>query len=169
MLAGWLQARGGELEAGSELVDASLEAYMRAGNRLGLSRFYVMQADLRLLAGDRASAFAAIRTAEQHVEQTGERYSEAELFRFKGRMLMDGDPEGATAAFEHAVAAARAQHATLFELRSATQLAEHQRTLGATCTTLARVAELLERFPAGLELPDLVQARALLGAKMTAS
>jgi len=169
MLAGWLQARGGELEAGSELVDASLEAYMRAGNRLGLSRFYVMQADLRLLAGDRASAFAAIRTAEQHVEQTGERYSEAELFRFKGRMLMDGDPEGATAAFEHAVAAARAQHATLLELRSATQLAEHQRTLGATCTTLARVAELLERFPAGLELPDLVQARALLGAKMTAS
>ena len=64
------------------------------------------------------------------MEETGERFSESELFRFKGRALMAGDrpdPHGATAAYERAAGAAREQNAKLLELRAVTRLAEHQR------------------------------------------
>ena len=67
------------------------------------------------------------------MEETGERFSASELFRFKGRALMAGDspdPQGATAAYEAGVRAAREQNAKLLELRAATRLAEHQRAIG---------------------------------------
>ena len=126
LLHGALRARAGELEQGRAMVDAALDAYLRSGARLGLSRFYVLQAELSLAAGDPAGAFAALETAEAHVATTGERYSEVELHRFKGRLLLAaGDGDGATAAFERAVAVAREQRAVMLELRAATSLAQH--------------------------------------------
>ena len=50
-------------------------------------------------AGDQAGALAALEAAERHIAQTGERYSEADLYRFKARLWSDP---------EHAPAAARA-------------------------------------------------------------
>ena len=94
---------------------------------------------------------------------TGERYSEAELYRFKGRLLLAaGDADGATAAFERAVAVAREQRAVMLELRAATTLAQHDGT------GLDRLAELCARFPAELGLDDLDTARGALGAQMPA-
>ena len=92
LLRGWMQARGGELEAGRRRVDEGLQAYLRSGALLGLSRFYVLRAGLCVMAGDRAGAFRDVEAAEQHVAQTGERYAEAELYRFKGRLLIETDP-----------------------------------------------------------------------------
>jgi hypothetical protein len=120
------------------------------------------------MAGDRAGAFRDVAAAEQHVSQTGERYAEAELYRFKGRLLSEADPAGARAAFEHAVAAARGQSAVLLELRAATELAELERAGGEPAATAARVAELCERFPADSPLRDVVRARALLAAEVGA-
>ena len=51
LLLGWMQARGGELEAGRRRVDEGLQAYLRSGALLGLSRFYVLRAGLCLMAG----------------------------------------------------------------------------------------------------------------------
>ena len=107
LLLGWVQARRGELEAGRRRVDEGLHAYLRSGALLGLSRFYVLRAGLCLMAADRPGALRNVEAAEQHVEQTGERYAEAELYRFKGRLLIEADPAGARAAFERAVAVAR--------------------------------------------------------------
>ena len=171
LLDGALQARAGKLEAGCALVDGALAAYQRSGSRLGLSRFYVLQADLRLLSGNHAGAFASLEAAEEHTVSTGERYTEAELHRFKGRLLMaqpHPDVEAATAAFEQAVAAAHRQHATLLELRAATTLALHQRQTGAPATALERVAQLSDRLSAHSALADLVQARGLLDQPVAA-
>ena len=115
------------------------------------------------LSGDHAAAFASLAAAEEHMVSTGERYTEAELYRFKGRLLMaqpHPDVEAATAAFEQAVAAAHRQHAALLELRAATTLALHQRQTGAPAAALERVAELSDRLSAHAALADLVQARA---------
>ena len=146
LLNGALRARTGELERGRAIVDAALDTYARSGSRLGLSRFAVLQAELSLAAGDQAGAFAGLAAAEAHVASTGERYSETELYRFKGRLLLGGDPEGATAAFERAVAVAREQGAVMLELRAATTLAQHDGS------GRERLAELVARFPAELEL-----------------
>jgi hypothetical protein len=72
------------------------------------------------------------------------------------------DMDGATAAFERAVAAARGQHATLLELRALTTLITHQQAIGVPVSSLGRLAELVGHFPEDCELADLVQARALL-------
>jgi predicted ATPase len=135
-------------------VDEGLQAYLRSGALLGLSRFYVLRAGLCVMAGDRNRALRDVEAAEQHVEQTGERYAEAELLRFKGRLLIETDPSAAHAAFERAVAVARSQSAVLLELRAATELA---RLSGAGAE---RLAELCERFPASLR--DVARARAVL-------
>jgi hypothetical protein len=72
------------------------------------------------------------------------------------------DPDGATAAYERAVSAAREQNAKLLELRAAAQLAMHQRRVGETCTALERVASLCDWFAPTPDLPDVARARALL-------
>jgi class 3 adenylate cyclase/tetratricopeptide (TPR) repeat protein len=165
LFSGWLQGRAGELEPGTKRLEQSLDAYRASGSRLSLPLFYVLLADLRLMAGDRPRALEVLRAGEEYVAETGERFTESELYRFTGRALMSGespDPDGATAAFEHAVACAREQNARLLELRAATHLAVHQRAIGASPTALETLESLCDWFASASELPDVVRARGLL-------
>jgi tetratricopeptide (TPR) repeat protein len=171
LLSGWLQGRAGELQLGTARVEECLDAYRASGSRLGLPHFHILLADLRRAAGDRSGALDLLRTAEECIEETGERFSESELFRFKGRVLMAGDspdPHAATAAFERAVRAAREQNAKLLELAAANRLAEHQRKIGETCTALDRVAALCDSFGPSSELVDVVRGRALVASESMA-
>jgi predicted ATPase len=148
-------------------VEESLDAYLGSGSRLGLPHFHILLADLWLAAGDQRRALDVLRVGEEYIEETGERFSESELFRFKGRVLMAGDSpdrDGATAAFERAVAAAREQNAKLLELRAATRLAELQSSVGETPSVQDRVAALCDWFPPASELADVVRGRALVAA-----
>jgi predicted ATPase len=167
LLSGWRRGRAGELAAGTALLEESLEAYLASGSRLALPHFRVLLADLRLAAGDRAGALDVLRGGEEYIEETGERFSESELHRFKGRVLMAGDspdPDGAAAAYRRAVAAAREQNAKMLELRAATRLAAHERRTVARGTALQDLAVLCDWFPAGSELPDVARARALVAS-----
>jgi class 3 adenylate cyclase/predicted ATPase len=171
LLSGWLEGRAGELELGTTRVEESLDAYLGSGSRLGLPHFHILLADLRLAAGDQRRALDVLRAGEEYIEETGERFSESELFRFKGRVLMAGDspdPHGATAAYEWAVGAAREQNAKLLELRAATRLVAHQRRIGETCTTVDQVAALCDWFDPTLELPDVARARTLVASESMA-
>jgi class 3 adenylate cyclase/predicted ATPase len=168
LLSGWLHGRAGELELGTTRLEESLDAYLASGSRLGLPTFYILLADLRLAAGDWRRALDVLRAGEEFIEETGERFSESELFRFKGRALMAGDspdPHGATAAYERAVGAAREQNAKLLELRAATRLAAHQRRLGEDCTALDQLVALCDWFAPESELPDVVRARTLVATE----
>jgi class 3 adenylate cyclase/tetratricopeptide (TPR) repeat protein len=168
LLSGWLRGRAGALELGTARLEESLDAYLASGSRLGTPHFQVLLADLRLAAGDRRRALDALRAGEEYIEESGERFSESELFRFKGRVLMAGDtpdPQGATAAYNRAVAAAREQNAKMLELRAATRLAAHERNIGEIPTALNDLAALCEWFPATSELPDVARARALVASR----
>jgi predicted ATPase len=167
LLAAWLRGRAGDLEGGTAALEESLDAYLASGSRLSVPHFYILLADLRLAAGDRDAALGVLGAGEEHIAQTGERFSESELFRFKARALMSGDdtdPDGATAAYERAVGAAREQNARLLELRAATRLAAHQLSLGETPRALDRVAALCDWFAPAPELADVARARALLAS-----
>ena len=168
LLSGWLRGRAGELELGAARVQESLQAYLASGSRLGLPHFRVLLADLRVAAGDRRGALDELRAGEEYIEETGERFSESELFRFKGRVLMAGDapdPHGATAAYERAVAAAREQNARMLELRAATRLTAHQRATGEPPTALDRLTALCEWFGPASDLPDVARARTLIASE----
>jgi predicted ATPase len=171
LLSGWLQGRAGALRHGIGRVQESLDAYLASGSRLGLPHFQILFADLRRAAGDRRGALDLLRRGEEYIEETGERFSESELFRFKGRVLMSGDapdPDGATAAFERAVTSAHEQNTKLLELQAATRLAEHQRRIGAPCTAVDRVAALYDAFDPESQLPALMRARTLVASETTA-
>jgi tetratricopeptide (TPR) repeat protein len=171
LLSGWIQGRAGALEHGLGRVQESLDAYLASGARLGLPHFHILYADLRRAAGDRQGALDLLRDAEEYIEATGERFSESELFRFKGRLLMMGerpDPHGATAAFERAVAAANEQNAKLLELQAATRLAEHKASIGEPTTVLERIEELCDWFGPASQLRDITRARALLRSETMA-
>jgi class 3 adenylate cyclase/tetratricopeptide (TPR) repeat protein len=167
LFSGWSKGRAGEPRIGAKEIEDSLDEYIASGCKLALTNFYVLLADLRLAAGDQGAALEALRAGEQHLETTGERFFQSELSRFMGRTLMEGpapDPDAATAAYEQAVAAARAQEAKLPWLRAATHLAMHRRNLGAASAELDELSSLCEWF-GECELPDVTRARALLAAQ----
>jgi predicted ATPase len=171
LLSGWLQGRSGQLEPGTTRLEESLDAYVRSGSRLGLPHFHILLADLRRAAGDQHGALDLLAAGEEYIEETGERFSESELFRFKGRVLMaldSPDPHGATAAFERALAAARDQNAKLLELSAANRLAEHQLKIGETCTALEQVAALCDWFGPASDLADVARARTLVASETMA-
>ncbi|MGH2896440.1 MAG: hypothetical protein ACRDPM_24660, partial [Solirubrobacteraceae bacterium] len=173
--AGWQQGRSGQLRPSIAVLEEQIDAYLASGSRLSLPHFYILLADLRLAAGDQPQALEALRAGRAHIIDTGERFSESELFRFMGRALMTGDspdPEAATAAYEQAIAAAAEQNAKLLELRAVTGLAVHQGRTGEEATALERVAALCDwfgRVGSGSQLPDTVRARRLLSVQQTPS
>lgn len=167
LFGGWFRGRAGDPRTGAKQIEANLDEYTASGCKLALTNFYVLLADLQLAAGDQDASLKSLRDGERHLETTGERFFESELFRFMGRTLMEGaapDPDAATAAYERAVSAARAQDAKLLWLRAATHLTMHRRKLGDTCTELDELASLLDWFGES-ELPDVARARALLAAQ----
>ena len=170
MLAAWQRGRAGELAPAIAELEQGLDDYLASGSRLSLPHFYILLADLRRAAGRPGSALDALKAGEEHVAATREGFSESELYRFKGRLLMAGDapdPAAATAAFERAIVAAHGREARLLELRAATQLAVHQRRIGDTVTALQRVAALCEWFGPTSEVADVVRARRLIAVEPT--
>ena len=173
--AGWQQGRAGDLRSSVAVLEEQVDAYLASGSRLSLPHFYILLADLRLAAGDQPKALEALRAGRAHIIDTGERFSESELFRFMGRALMTGespDAAAATAAYEQAISAAAEQNAKLLELRAVTGLAVHQGRTGAEATALERVAELCDWFEgvgSGSQLPDIVRARRLLSVQSASS
>jgi class 3 adenylate cyclase/tetratricopeptide (TPR) repeat protein len=166
----WLQGRSGRLELGIARLQEELVAYFAAGSRLSVAHFYILLADLRLAAGDRRRALDALRSGQEHIEVTGERFAECDLHMFRGRALMSGaepDATAATAAFERAAEVAREQDAALLELRAATYLASHQLQVREPPTALARVETLCRWFGPDSRIPDVLRARALVGDEAT--
>jgi predicted ATPase len=96
-------------------------------------------------------------------ERTGERFYEAELHRLHGELVLArGDAAGARSAFSKAEELARTQGAAMLVLRAAVRLGRLSlppEEAGPDRDSLraARVA-----MPAGVRLPDIDEADALL-------
>jgi predicted ATPase len=97
------------------------------------------------------------------VEQTGERYCEAELHRMRGELeLMSGNKIQAEASFQEAIRVARQQEAKSWELRAATSLARLWRTQGKETQARELLADTYSWFKEGFDTPDLIEAKTLL-------
>jgi predicted ATPase len=97
------------------------------------------------------------------VEETGERYWEAERHRLRAELLlMQGDEAGAEASLQKAVEVARRQSAKSWELRSTVSLARLWRDRGKVDAARQMLAETYGWFTEGFVTTDLKAARALL-------
>jgi predicted ATPase len=135
----------------------------------GISVGYYLPRRLGFLAEGQAQAgqpeegLGTLAEALALVEQTGERYWEAELHRLKGELLlMQGDEAEAEASFQKAIDVARRQQAKSWELRATTSLCRLWQEQGRIDEARHMLAEIYGWFTEGFDTLDLREAKALL-------
>jgi len=142
-----------------------LAAYRATGARVQSTYHLILLAQALAACRRHGEGLAAVREAAALVEETGERFVEAEIHRLEANLLLseNGSAE-AEACYARALAVARAQQARSLELRAACDLAR----LWAERGDRARAAELLAPiygwFTEGFDTADLKEAKALLDA-----
>ena len=108
-------------------------------------------------------AHASLDEAFSFIDETDERYWEAELFRLKGRLLLsEGDIAGAEACYKKAMEIARKQEAKSLELRAVMSLSRLWRTQGKISNARSMLVEICHWFTEGLDTPELLEAKELL-------
>jgi predicted ATPase len=159
-------ARNGGLSSGLEIMRRGVEL-LREQNALindGVVKIALAEAEAR--AGDVDRAVAVLDEALATSDRTGQRAFEAELHRARSELLLRRDPANpATAeeALQTAIAVAKRQATRTFELRAALALAKLYQSTGRPAEAHDVVAQALEGFSPTPEMPEIAEARALLG------
>jgi predicted ATPase len=114
------------------------------------------------LAGD---GIDLLDKAMEQVDQSGQRWCEAEIHRSKGELLA-GSPDApqAESCLQRSLATARRQGARLWELRAACSLGRLWRDQGKHDDARDLLRPIHGWFAEGFDTPDLKEARALLDA-----
>lgn len=163
ILQGWAMAEQGRPAEGGTRVEEGIAAYRATGAAVFLPYWSALLADARSVSGRVAEGVALLGEALDRSEATGERWSEAELLRWKGEALLRlADRDRAEACLLRAVSVARGQGARMWELRAATSLARLWQDQGRRAEAHDRLAPVYGWFSEGFDTPDLREARALL-------
>ena len=165
VIRGWALTESGELETGLAQLRQGLLAWRATGANVYEPHFLGLQAEALGRSGAVEEGLDLIAKALDRVEETGERWFEAELHRIMGELMLllpRPDPIAAEARFDHAAATARQQGAKLWELRAATSLARLWRQQGRRGEAHDLLAPLYIQFTEGFRTPDLQAASAIL-------
>jgi class 3 adenylate cyclase/predicted ATPase len=152
--------------------DGDGEARMREGLALWNEMDYRLFAPLTgtLLAERDAEAgrvevgLATLDAQLAAIEQTGQRWFDAEVHRVRGELLLKlrrPDVAAAESAFMRAIEIARSQQTRTFELRAALSLAKLYQTAGRNQVASELLVPALVGFNAGPEVPEVEEAQRL--------
>ncbi len=164
-LRGCIFAATDRADQATQLIRSSLSELAANQMRLFAPGGYAWLARAYATCGGVAEARKALSDAIDAVSKTNERCDEAEIYRFAGELavsLPHADPELAESHFQRSLEIARRQHAKLFELRAATSLARLWRDQGRMDDAIILLAPILGWFTEGFDMPDLLEAKALL-------
>jgi predicted ATPase/class 3 adenylate cyclase len=140
-----------------------LAAYHATGARYHGTLHLILLAQALAACGRDGEGLSALREAAALVEETGERYFEAEIHRLKGNMLLaENSSADAEACYRKALAVARAQEARSLELRAAGDLARLWAEQGRRAEARDLLAAVHGWFTEGFDTADLEEAKALL-------
>jgi class 3 adenylate cyclase/tetratricopeptide (TPR) repeat protein len=163
---GCLLATIGENSAAASILTSTIAEYQSTGSAVWTPLWlaHLASACGGLGQFDEARGYAAEAIAS--VEQTGERWCEAEIWRVAGEIalmsLAPGVAEAdAEANFERALAVARAQGAKSWELRAASSLARLWRDQGKRSQALEVLRPVYNGFSEGFDTRDLIKAKEL--------
>ena len=173
-LAGWMATgtryRGealvlqGKIKEGTELIHKGMTGMKSESIAIYFSGTISTLVEKQLEAGLFDDAHSSLDEAFAFIEETDERYWEAELFRLKGELLLnDGEINGSESCFNKAVEIARQQEAKSLELRAAISLSRLWKKQGKKAQARKLLADVYDWFTEGFDSPDLIAARALLG------
>jgi predicted ATPase/class 3 adenylate cyclase len=146
-------------------IQSGLTAYRKTEAQVWLPYFLTLLTEAETRSGRAVQTCSLLEHALDRVENTGERWFEAELHRRKGEILLRlhlSDPSEAEASFCKALAVAQQQDAKLWELRAATGLARLWAYQGKRAQAHDLLAPIYGWFKEGFDTADLKDAKALL-------
>jgi predicted ATPase len=185
ILRGWALAEQGQGEEGIAQIHQGLATYQAMGAGAGLPHFLALLAEAYGKVGQAEEGLAVLAEALATVDKTGERVSEAELYRVKGELTLvrrvgnahqdsgivaAGTVGGAHPTIEDeveecfwkAIDIARRQSAKSLELRAVMSLARLWQQQGKKEEARKMLQEIYGWFTEGFDTADLKEARALL-------
>jgi predicted ATPase len=162
MLAAAHAMQGPSNEAVAD-IRQSIAAYRSTGTKLQSTHHLTLLAQALAACGLYSEGLAALREAAALVEETGERYVEAEIRRLEGNLLLAANGTAdAEACYLKALEVARAQEARSLELRAATSLARLWHQQGRHDEARDLLAPVYGWFTEGFGTADLKEAKTLL-------
>jgi len=166
---GWALAKQGVVAEGIRQLHQGLTAVRATGTELALSYHLALLAKAYRQGGQVEAALHALAEALAHLDNTGERCYEAELYRLKGECLLAQKGKRckereAEECFRQALNIARRQQAVSLELRATMSLGHLWQQQGRRAEAHQILAEIYGWFTEGFETPDLQEAKALLEA-----
>jgi TOMM system kinase/cyclase fusion protein len=161
---GWALSEQGEIEKGIAQMRQGIVAWRVAGSELALPTLCSWLAEALGKAGHTEEALAILTEGLAAVDRTGERFSEAELHRLKGElMLMQGaDETEVEACFHQAIEVARRQQVKSFELRVTMSLSRLWQKQGKVEEAQKMLQKIYGWFTEGFGTKDLQEAKVLL-------
>jgi predicted ATPase len=159
----WAQARLGDRDTGVTELTKALATYADQ-YKLFVPLFQGLLAEIQ--AGqDAEEALPRIDKALALAGQTGERWTDALLYRIRGEILLKRDPANTASAEEAllaAIAVAQQQKARSFELSAALSLAKIYQSTDRPSDAHAVLAPALGGFSPTSEMPEIGEAEALV-------
>jgi len=177
VLIGWVLVKQGKADEGIAQMSRGMEAYRATGAELLRPYLIGLFAEALAEGGSTERGLVLLAEALETVEETGERFYEAELYRQRGELLFRSFSEDSrlpdiTAplsrsseierCFLKAMTVAGRQQAKWFELRAATSLARLWRHQGRKNDAHTMLAKSYNWFTEGFDTIDLNDAKALL-------
>jgi predicted ATPase/DNA-binding response OmpR family regulator/class 3 adenylate cyclase len=165
ILDGWAAICEGHLDQGVEALRKALDGWQNGGARLWVPMFLILEAEGHAKAGRKEAALQAIEQALAVSEDTGERWTMAEVLRTKARILLslgsarDDEIEGILL---DSLAIAQRQQARCWELRTSCDLSRLWQRQGRNKEALRLLRSVCAQFKEGTHSEDLTNARALV-------
>ncbi|MBI3798113.1 MAG: AAA family ATPase [Deltaproteobacteria bacterium] len=170
ILRGWAEAERGQAEEGIAQMHEGLAAHRATGAEIRRPFYLALLAEAYGKRGQAEEGLALLAEALDLVNKTGERFSEAELYRLKGTLTLQSKVPGpksqveeeAEGYFRKAIDIARRQQAKSLELRAAMSLARLWQQQGKKEEARRMLAEIYNWFTEGFDAADLQEAKVLL-------
>ena len=169
ILKGWALVQEGDLAEGTAQMRHGLAAQLATGAELARPYWLCLITEACLESGAALEGLALLDEAEAAVQQTNERYWEAEIHRLRGQLLLAASDPAAPAVvrsaeecYRRALEVARRQGARSLELRAAVSLSRLLQAADRHDEARELLAPIYEWFTEGLDHPELRGAAALL-------
>jgi predicted ATPase len=166
VLRGWALSECGSGTEGLAVLRQGLEAWLATESVTYQTYYLALLAEALTKLGQTEEARKVLGNALALVEQTGERFFQAELHRLQGLLpahsAAAGGPTRAEACFREAIDVARRQNATSLQFRAVLSLSRLYRQQGRPAEARALLAEAYGWFTEGFDTRDLLEAKALL-------
>jgi len=165
MNKGLLLALTGDVSGGTHASSAGIAAWQATGATMCLPYYSSCLAMDHAKIGEFKEARRLIREATRTIEETNERWFEAEIYRMAGEIELKSPNLGEVrpgAFFERALSVARRQQAKSFELRAGMSMARLLFKQDKRAEARNLLAPIYGLFTEGFHTLDLKEARALL-------